>query len=124
MKTIFTFFISIISLVANAQFEQPFEWNADHSGQTDTLMVSVKVPVGHYLYADQTKLVVESEGQKLKAEKIPTKIPHTDEFGTHEIYQEGKAYTWIYAIKSGSPYVVKIDFQGCKDKTEKHKYII
>lgn len=118
MKTVFTFILLIITLGAYAQFEQPFEWKVDHSGTAGNLIVSVRIPEGHYLYSDQTSVDAESEGENLKPENVPASIPYTDEFGEHNIYPEGKTYSWIYPIKPDAPYKVKVNFQGCKDKTE------
>ncbi|MBC8205907.1 MAG: thioredoxin family protein [Kiritimatiellales bacterium] len=93
---------------ANAQFEQPYQWS--HSVEKDQLVVEVEIPETAYLYAEQTAVALVPE---IEAVERPVSHPHTDEFGTSDIYEGGQTHRWVYPIDPSATYTIHINWQGC-----------
>ena len=81
-----------------AQFDQPFKWSSTVQGKD--LVVRVKIPSAHYLYADdRTRINVAGPKVNLQPFVSPETIKHTDEFGSGDIYPAGDQ-VWKYKIQA------------------------
>jgi len=94
--------------LAHPQFTQPYTWS--HSTEGSQLTVEVTVPSDAYLYAEQTA-VETTPSAELKGR--PVSHPHTDDFGTADIYEGEQTHQWIYTIDPQAGYQISIRYQGC-----------
>ena len=113
MAALFMFSFSL-----SAQFKQPFTWSLAYDSKKQAVVVTAKVPSGHYLYKESTKVSAKSDGKEIKPKRVPVAITHTDEYGTQKVYASGDQ-SWIFPLKPGLKCEALIDFQGCRDKTAK-----
>lgn len=102
------FFLTLTALSAKAQFDQPYQWS--HTLQNRQLSVEVRIPDGSYLYAEQTAVKLTPA---VEATERPATQPHTDEFGTSDVYEGGQTHRWIYSIDPETSYQITIRYQGC-----------
>jgi thiol:disulfide interchange protein len=104
-------FISLVSLAAlgaQAQFSQPYQWS--HSVQANQLIVEVQIPDGAYLYADQTAVELSPS---VAPDQKPVAHPHTDDFGTSDVYEGGQTHRWVYPLGPSQTVQVSVRYQGC-----------
>jgi len=102
------FLTALITLVAQAQGEQPYNWS--HSVDGERLAVDVAIPSNAYLYAGQTSVELTPSADLKTA---PVSHPHTDDFGTTDVYEGAHTHRWIYSIDSKKAYSITIHYQGC-----------
>jgi thiol:disulfide interchange protein len=100
--------LALSALSATAQFSQPYLWSQSIEG--GRLTVEVEIPAGAYLYAEQTEVELSPP---VEAEQTPVSHPHTDEFGTADIYEGGQAHQWVYSVAAGDSYKITVRYQGC-----------
>lgn len=116
-KYMFCLLVVLFSGNIFAQFANPFSWK--HQLKGDTLKISIKIPVNHYLYKKSTSIKVsDSKNNILKAFSEPKTILHDDALaGKVAIYPAGQKNIWSYNLKNHSrPIKVVINFQGCRDQ--------
>lgn len=97
-----------LATAAWAQFSQPYNWS--HSVKDGKLTVQVDVPASAYLYAEQTSIALTPPVEELER---PRAHPHTDEFGTADVYEGGQIHQWVYPIDAEASHQVVIHYQGC-----------
>lgn len=102
--------LCLSGLSVMAQFAQPYLWSQSLEGKM--LVVDVEIPETAYLYADRTSVELDPEVTPLE---LPTSHPHTDEFGTADVYEGGRTHRWVYPIDPQSGYTVLVKYQGCGD---------
>ncbi|MCP4102122.1 MAG: DUF255 domain-containing protein [Lentisphaerae bacterium] len=110
-----TFFVAI---GANAQFADPFKW--DVSRQDQKVTVKTVIPSGHYLYQEQTKVMVTgNQGQACIASTKPKAILHEDQLlGKTWVFMGPQTVSWVFdCARLKVPFNVDIAYQGCKEKT-------
>jgi len=100
--------VSLTALSAAAQFSTPYQWS--HSVQDGQLVVEVKIPEGAYLYQEQTTVELVPD---ISADQKPVTHPHTDDFGTSDVYKGGQTHRWVYSLGSSQGVQVNIRYQGC-----------
>ncbi len=93
---------------AQAQFSQPYEWSQSVEGAQ--LTIEVAIPSGAYLYSDQTSVELIPAAD---LQATPLSHPHTDDFGTSDIYEGGQTHRWVYSIDPQTSYQIAIRYQGC-----------
>lgn len=116
-KHIIVSILLLISIICHAQlpFEKPFKWKWKVTKKT--LIISINIPKGNYLYSEKTKVKVSPKGKNtLKAEFQPEYLKYKDSFGEALIYPEGLK-KWIFTIQEETEYDVNIAFQGCSKET-------
>lgn len=96
----------LFASLAFGQMRQPFKWTHHFDG--NRLTVEAAIPEGAYLYAEQTSVDAGAQAVLLES---PVAHPHTDDFGTADIYEGGRTHRWVYRTLPGS--VVTVRFQGC-----------
>ena len=109
------FFITFKTM---AFFSNPFKWNTEYTPNNNSLKIYVQIPEKYYLYKDQTKVSVFLNDKLLQPDKTPEFILHKDENGPHNIYPGGQTVYWLYKVKENLQYKVKLEYQGCKEKTD------
>lgn len=102
------FVFGCLAMSSSAQFSPPYQWS--HSIRDGNLIVEVGIPATAYLYAEQTSVELAPEA---KALETPTSHPHTDEFGTSDVYEGGQTHRWVYALGADGGAQVNIRYQGC-----------
>jgi len=103
------FLLTIVTTaLPQAQTKQPTLWS--HFIDGEQVVVEVFVSSNAYLYADQTEVELLPAGEQLES---PMKQPHTDEFGTADIYEGGQMHRWIYRIDPQGSYQIRVNYQGC-----------
>jgi len=107
-KRLLIYLVSLMALSAAAQVSQPYQWS--HSVQDGQLVVEVQIPEGAYLYHEQTAVELVPD---IPADQTPVAHPHTDDFGTSDIYEGGKTHRWVYSLGSSQGVQVNIRYQGC-----------
>jgi len=100
--------VALTASLAQAQFAQPYQWSQSVEG--DRLTVEVSVPEDAYLYAEQTSIKVVPSAE---LQKSPVAQAHTDDFGTSDVYEGGRAHQWVYSIDPQAPYSIAVAYQGC-----------
>ncbi len=90
-----------------------FDWKAGKE-KDGRIAVSVEIADNHYLYADATKVHVESsDGVKSMPSKGPSADRHIDEFQQESrIFKAGR-HEWFFDPAGKTPHTVKIRYQGC-----------
>ncbi|QSH40720.1 cytochrome c biogenesis protein CcdA [Lentisphaerota bacterium ZTH] len=101
-----------------AQFADPFKW--DVSRENQKISVKVKIPAGHYLYQEQTKVMVTGNtGQACIASETPKAILHEDQLlGKTRVFMGPGTIDWTFDCSGlQTPLKIDIAYQGCKEKT-------
>ena len=106
-RSLFVLMLSVAAL-AQAQFKQPYVWS--HSVQGEQLVIEAVVPVNTFLYVDQTSVELSPTAPLTVR---PASHPHTDDFGTADIYEGGQTHQWIYTIDPQASYQITVQYQGC-----------
>jgi len=99
---------ALAASLAQAQFEQPYQWSQFVDGSQ--LTVEVTIPSSAYLYSEQTSVELLPAANLQAA---PVAHAHTDEFGTSDVYEGGQIHRWVYSIDPQTSYQIAIRYQGC-----------
>lgn len=110
MKTLrWAFLLTLLTAsLTSAQFAQPYKWS--HSVDGARLTVEVAIPSSAYLYGDQTSVTLVPA---VPALATPVSHPHTDDFGTSDVYEGGHTHRWVYSVDPQASYQITVDYQGC-----------
>ncbi len=106
MKRNMILLLLLAAATALGQIRQPFEWT--HHVEGDRLTVETSIPEGAYLYAERTSVDAGDQAVLLES---PVAHPHTDDFGTADIYEGGQMHRWVYKVSPEA--VVTVRYQGC-----------
>jgi len=119
MKSIFYIVLLFLATAFHGLADEVFKWSFEKEG--NKLKASVQIPPHHYLYSDQTIIIVNSGEVKLKPQVTPDSIKYDDEFsGETMIFSSGKA-EWVFSIAElNPPYQIKLEYAGCRATTEEH----
>jgi len=102
---------SLSSLFA-ADGGAPFEWKCEFGGDGRAL-VSVSIPKGYYLDANQVKIDFKQNGKGLRSVSHAETKKHKDEFGESVVYPSGVS-KWVFEYDVAVPCSVRVDYQGCR----------
>ncbi|MDD4181068.1 MAG: protein-disulfide reductase DsbD N-terminal domain-containing protein, partial [Victivallaceae bacterium] len=105
-----------LSAFFNAGADETFKWSFD--SEKEQFTISVQIPEHHYLYQDQTKIIVNSDGKTISPQVSPAPTKYDDEFsGETMIYGAGDAEWKFNVAKTTLPYRIELEYAGCRATT-------
>ena len=112
MKRAYLYVVILLAMCCTSWAQGPFAVDAIISDDS-SLRVSFSVPDKHYLYAD--KIVVQVNGQPVKASKAPKSKKKFDQFSEEEVAVYLADAVLEYPLDESGKYRVNVYYQGCND---------
>ncbi|MDD4181425.1 MAG: cytochrome c biogenesis protein CcdA [Victivallaceae bacterium] len=106
----------LLTALFSAEADETFNWSFNLEEEQFT--ISVQIPEHHYLYQDQTKIIVNSADKSISAHISPIASKYDDEFsGETMIYTTGNVEWKFNVAKTTLPYRIELEYAGCRATT-------